>query len=48
MTSSPLENALQVPGRVISLHQVLSSEFGMVIDTDNAGIEGACPVGTVC
>ena len=47
MTFFPTGEGTVVLGRVISLHQVLSSELGMVIDTDNAGIEGACPVGTV-
>ena len=44
----PTGEGAAVPGRVISLHQVLGSELGMVVDTDNAGIEGACSVWTVC
>ena len=38
----PTGESAAVPGGVIPLHQVLGSELGMVIDTNDAGIEGAC------
>ena len=44
----PTGESAAVLGRVISLHQVLGSELGMVVDTDDAGIEEACPVWTDC
>ena len=44
----PTGESAAVLSRVISLHQVLGGELGMITDTDDAGIKGACPVLTVC